>query len=152
MSDLICPACQFPFEKGVTLCPLCHTPLDSEEKDERQKTSFQEAKTGAEDSIERKVAGALVATSGTQVSAFVLFEGRTVIGREEDCTIQLPDGKVSSRHGTIFIDGKRDRFIDDSTNGSVVNGEVVFCDAISLENGAKITMGDSSLLVLLANN
>lgn len=152
MSDLICPACQFPSEKGVTLCPLCHTPLETEVKEERKQTHFQGKKVGSKDSSEQKVVGALVATSGTQVSAFVLFEGRTVIGRDESCTIQLSDGKVSSRHGTIFIDGQRDRFIDDSTNGSVVNEEVVFCDAISLENGDRITMGDSSLLVLLAHN
>ena len=153
MSDVICPSCGFPSQQGVESCPLCHTRLQittSSKKDERAKTSFQESKAPHSVSSTQKVAGAVIATSGAQVSAFVLFEGRTVVGREEGCTIQLDDGKISSRHCTIFIDGKRDRFIDDSTNGSVVNGEVVFCDAVTIENGAQISIGDSSLLVLLA--
>ena len=155
MSDVICPSCGYPSQQGVESCPLCHAPLPvliSKKKEERPKTSFQENKLTNKISSSQKVAGAVIATSGQQVSAFVLFEGRTVIGRDESCTIQIPDGKISSRHGTIFIDGKRDRFVDDSTNGSVVNGEVVFCDAVSIENGAQISIGDSSLLVLLSPN
>ena len=153
MSDVICSSCGFPSQQGVEACPLCHTPLQVSKpakKEEKPKTSFQENKATSSVSSSQKVAGAVIATSEEQISAFVLFEGRTVIGRDESCTIQVPDGKISSRHGTIFIDGKRDRFVDDSTNGSVVNGEVVFCDAVSIENGAQITIGDSSLLVLLS--
>ena len=140
MSDVICPSCGFPSQQGVETCPLCHASLPvstAKKKEERPKTSFSENKpTLSKVSSTQKVAGAVIATSGQQVSAFVLFEGRTVIGRDESCTIQVPDGKISSRHGTIFIDGKRDRFVDDSTNGSVVNGEVVFCDAISIVGGS----------------
>lgn len=156
MSDVICSSCGFPSQQGVESCPLCHTPLQmpkiaqAGKQEERGKTTFDASKTSISVSSSQKVAGAVIVTSGAQVSAFVLLEGRTIIGRDPDCTISLEDGKISSRHGTIFIDGKRDRFVDDSTNGSVVNGEIVFCDAISIENGAQISIGDSTLLILLA--
>jgi serine/threonine protein kinase len=52
-----------------------------------------------------------------------LTQGRVIIGRNEDCTVQLADHSVSGRHCELHFDGSRWWITDlGSRNGTRVNG------------------------------
>ena len=50
---------------------------------------------------------------------------KLLIGRSEDCTIQLPDDRVSRIHAEITLDGDQHVLTDRSRNGTRVNHELV---------------------------
>ncbi len=52
-------------------------------------------------------------------------DAELLIGRSEDCTIQLPDERVSRIHAAIRFDGGRHVLEDRSRNGTRVNHELV---------------------------
>ena len=50
----------------------------------------------------------------------------TLIGREEECHIQLDDARVSNRHAMVYFASGEFRVRDlNSTNGTIVNGKRV---------------------------
>ncbi|MEK6262324.1 MAG: FHA domain-containing serine/threonine-protein kinase [Planctomycetota bacterium] len=55
-----------------------------------------------------------------------LTQDRVIIGRNEDCTVQLTDNAVSGRHCELHFDGSRWWITDlGSRNGTRVNGSIV---------------------------
>ena len=72
-----------------------------------------------------------------------------VIGRLLGCHIVLTDPKVSQSHCLIQIQGKALCLIDmGSTHGTKVNGETAI-GAVALEDGTRISLGKSRLVVHL---
>jgi len=87
--------------------------------------------------------GKLKVLSGPSKGPFHLTQSPVVtIGRESSCTITLDDQTVSSNHAKIQDVGMGKLvFIDESTNGSKVNGKLVHNKRVDLPTNAKITIG-----------
>ena len=65
-----------------------------------------------------------------------------LFGREEDCTLVLNDGGVSSKHAQLSIqDGMWCLYDLQSSNGTLVNGQPI--QAVALNNGDVIAIGDT---------
>jgi pSer/pThr/pTyr-binding forkhead associated (FHA) protein len=56
-----------------------------------------------------------------------LFDAEIIIGRHPDCQVQYPKdmGTLSRKHARILREGNRFKIIDQSTNGTFVNGKPV---------------------------
>ncbi len=100
----------------------------------------------------RSVAGALLIHEAGVYRTVVLYEGRTSIGRNPDCSVCLQDGKVSGSHGTLYIEAGQHRYLDTSSNGSHVNGKLLVGDKQILKHSDTIKVGTSVLTVLLVDN
>jgi len=72
-------------------------------------------------------------------------EGRTVMGRAEDCDLVIPDERVSRRHAAIedLPDGRASLVDLGSGNGTFVNGRRV--ESAVLEGREQIQIGDTVL-------
>lgn len=76
--------------------------------------------------------------------------GRNTVGRDPDQDVQVEDGRVSGRHGFLFIkESGEASFMDVSTNGSVVNGVALHGEVAELSHGAVLKLGGAALIVLL---
>ena len=78
-----------------------------------------------------------------------LVAGRNKLGRDDDRDVVLEDERVSGEHAFISIADDRARFVDASSNGSMVDGQRVFGDAVDLTSGAVLTLGGTRLVFLL---
>ncbi|MFE8596619.1 FHA domain-containing protein [Archangium violaceum] len=78
-----------------------------------------------------------------------LRAGRNVLGRNADCDVVLDDGRVSGQHAFLFIRAEDASFIDVSSNGSIVNGAVVHGEQIVLQNQSVITLGGTTLVLVI---
>ncbi|RJP64266.1 MAG: GGDEF domain-containing protein [Candidatus Abyssobacteria bacterium SURF_17] len=76
---------------------------------------------------------------------YFLARGETTIGRDEDCTIRLNDGRASRKHAKVVGDpggksGPHFRVIDlDSTNGTFLNDQQI--KEAELSEGDRIRIG-----------
>ena len=76
--------------------------------------------------------------------------GRNTVGRDPDQDVQVEDGRVSGRHGFLFIkESGEASFMDVSTNGSVVNGAPLHGEVAELEHGAVLKLGGAAMILLL---
>ena len=79
---------------------------------------------------------------------FRLVEGETLIGRGDDCAVQIDSDLVSRHHALIRIAGPMATLEDcRSKNGSYVRGKRVE-GSVSLEDGDHIKMGKAMLVFL----
>lgn len=71
-----------------------------------------------------------------------LFDPEILIGRHPDCQVQFPKAEVtlSRRHARIVREGNRFKIIDQSTNGTYVNGQRV--PEAYLKDGDVITFSE----------
>ena len=98
----------------------------------------------------RKIAkGVAIIHEGDDIRTVHIVDGKTSIGRDEDCTIILSDERVSSLHGIIYVDDHDQRYLDISSNGSEVNGQSCHYDKAQLDNGARIMVGDVLIVFML---
>lgn len=74
---------------------------------------------------------------------FPLAAGRTTIGRNEDNDIALEDGRVSGLHAFLFLTAEGANFIDASTNGSMVDDQVVHGRQVAVKHGSVMRLGGS---------
>jgi len=95
------------------------------------------------------VRGVVMVQEGTTTTPFQLLEGKTTLGRGEDNHIVLTDERVSGFHAVIYIDATNQRYLDVSSNGSVVNGTKIFCDKVDLINGSRIELGEALLTFVI---
>jgi pSer/pThr/pTyr-binding forkhead associated (FHA) protein len=81
--------------------------------------------------------------------AHPLFYGRNVLGRDElQSTVTIDDPRASKRHASIFVDPAGARFLDDSTNGSRVDGVEVRTASVPLAAGSRIEIGGTTIVFL----
>lgn len=94
------------------------------------------------------VLGVLVAypAPGANPSLHPLPRGRTGLGRDASLPVHIPDPRVSSLHGFIFVEPGAASYADMSTNGSLVDGQLVHGRTIDLRPGARIQVGDTLLV------
>lgn len=82
--------------------------------------------------------------------SFSLREGRNTIGRDSDRDISVEDQLVSGVHATIqHRSGRTWVFDENSSNGTLLNGEDIFQDRPSLSDGDLLTVGEIRFLVKL---
>jgi signal transduction histidine kinase/pSer/pThr/pTyr-binding forkhead associated (FHA) protein len=91
----------------------------------------------------------LIVTSGqTREAEFELGAGAAVLGRAEECQVQIGGARCSRQHAVITAeDGAW--FVEDlgSSNGTEVNGRRV--SKVELRNGDTLTVGDCELVFVL---
>ncbi len=81
----------------------------------------------------------MITTTELSGAEFPLVRTEMVIGRTDDCDIQISHRSISSRHAKIVFDGGIYRIIDlDSANGVLVNGEEYA--RVDLRRGDKIEL------------
>lgn len=69
-----------------------------------------------------------------------------LIGRGDDCDIQLPDRRVSRRHVRIGLDAESGPWVEDlSAHGTRVNAEPL-AERVQLRPGDRIYLGDYALV------
>ena len=90
-----------------------------------------------------------ILTEGLTHSTFELHEGVTVIGRDDDCAIHIPDASMSNEHGQFTVTGGQVVYRDlGSTNGSFINEEQVTADVV-LPEGAEFRL--ASVVMVIGN-
>ena len=76
-----------------------------------------------------------------------LYNGETVIGREESCGVCLDDDQVSRQHAVIRVQGDNVVLMDlNSRNGTELNGSKLE-EPVRLRDGDKITVGRQTLFI-----
>lgn len=100
---------------------------------------------------QRRLRGALFCYTGPDDPGSILpvHEGRSSMGRNEDRDIVLADGRVSSEHGFLFIRADRHTYVDTSSNGSRVDGQVVFGEQIEVRSGSVLEVGGMRLILVI---
>ena len=78
-------------------------------------------------------------------------EGEFHLGRSRTCDICIPDPRLSRKH-CLFVVSKDGFSIVDlaSVNGTIVNGTPIDATIRPLKVGDRITVGDTSLIVVVA--
>lgn len=91
--------------------------------------------------------GRLAIVSGPDSGkAFHLSKNRTTLGRANADILIASDELVSGSHGTVVrTNDGRVLFIDESRNGSKVNGKLVHMNQVEIESGARIEVGTTVL-------
>ena len=91
----------------------------------------------------------ILVVTGRSRGIHYLFQNRSaVVGRNQECEIQVLDGLVSRRHAEVRFDDSRECYqVCDmrSANGVFVNGRRIESPAL-LQDGDVILIGDSKLL------
>ena len=100
---------------------------------------------------QRRLRGALFCYTGPEDPGSILpvHEGRSSMGRNEDRDIVLADGRVSGEHGFLFIRKDRHSYVDTSSNGSRVDGEVVFGEQTEVRSGSVLEVGGMRLILVI---
>ena len=91
------------------------------------------------------VRGVVIVQEGTTTETHHLIQGKTTLGRNEDSDIVLTDERVSGFHAIIYVDATNQRYLDVSSNGSVINGTKFFCDKFDLRPNLDMFICFSSL-------
>jgi hypothetical protein len=85
-----------------------------------------------------------VVTLGVDGNKHEVTKRRTLIGRSQDCDIQIDDASASRRHAELRQEGTAYWIIDlDSTNGLEVNG--MRTQRAKLDHGDTITIGSTEI-------
>jgi diguanylate cyclase (GGDEF)-like protein len=111
--------------------------------------TYRDERGELSNSVERgpRSEAALTVLRGENAGAFHVLEGhQTVIGRDPDVGIAIPDDRLSRRHACIVRAGNC-FFIEDldSTNGTFIDGKRVKRRQ-PLEDGCRIHLGSSTVL------
>ena len=115
-------------------------------------TEFVETIQGGQQIIQkayrsaRKLVGWLVSYSIDPMGVgFELYEGRNIIGREQECNITVDDRMISGKHATLLFRADSYALKDEmSAHGTFVNGENIGFDTFMLKDGDTILMGETT--------
>lgn len=101
-----------------------------------------------EDPSDEPIAAVMVAFKmpGDPGTLYRLRPGRNTLGRAADADISLQDDAVSDSHAFVFVDERGGRYLDVSTNGSIVAGAKVHGDQAQLEAGTTLLVGSTVLV------
>lgn len=93
----------------------------------------------------RKLVGWLVSFTLDPLGVdFKLYEGRNIIGRDQECNITVNDNMVSSRHAVLlFRAGKYSITDSQSSHGTFVNGHDIELEPCYLSDGDIIKIGQT---------
>jgi len=97
---------------------------------------------------------AIIVSAGPSEGAYYpLGQRTTVVGRQETCTIQIVDERVSRKHFQIRFEPSNQRFyaVDmNSGNGTFLNGQRLQTD-VALDDFDEIAVGDTKLVFIAAD-
>ena len=93
----------------------------------------------------RKLVGWLVSYTLDPLGVdFKLYEGRNIIGRDQDCSITVGDSMVSSKHAVLlFRAGKYSITDSQSSHGTFVNDRDIELEPCYLSDGDIIQVGQT---------
>lgn len=100
------------------------------------------------------MASLVVVEGPSQGLLFPLADTPVSIGREDTCTFQILDPRVSRTHLRVSLDPKHGKHVAGdyrSGNGVFVNGKQITLDT-ALTDGDRITIGQSTLMYLAADH
>jgi hypothetical protein len=99
----------------------------------------------------RRIRGALFCFSSPDDpgSILPLYDGRNSMGRNEDRDVVLNDGRISGEHGFLFVRKDRHTYVDTSSNGSRVDGSIVFGEQIEVRSGSVLELGGMRLILVI---
>ena len=81
---------------------------------------------------------------GSAETVHAIVMARTIVGRGENCDIQLKDERASRKHASILYVGNEFRIRDEgSSNGTFLNGSRVV--EYALRDGDELLIGDARL-------
>lgn len=91
----------------------------------------------------RKLVGWLVSYSLDAMGVdYKLYEGRNIIGRDNECSITVPDPMVSAKHAVLlFRSGKYSITDSQSSHGTFINDEDIELEPRYLKDGDIIRIG-----------
>lgn len=81
-----------------------------------------------------------------------LSDGRNVLGRDGDCNVVIDDPLVSKMHAFIYLDGSGARLVDNSQNGTIIDGRRVLGAQVPLAPGSKLDLGGVRMVFVLVPN
>ncbi len=87
-----------------------------------------------------------------QPSRWSFEHGKRMLGRSNDCDWQIVDGerRVSKLHCTLMREGQRFSIIDQSANGTMVDGRLLLeGQSAPLNNGSRIDIGSQTFEVAI---
>ncbi|MGE0712427.1 MAG: DUF4388 domain-containing protein [Planctomycetota bacterium] len=135
--SLPCPACKFPNFVGAAVCLLCKSSLAGVE---------------ATELVPQGAGGASSRTAIVFLCCHPLPPiaiepgGRYSVGRTKSADITLPHHSISRRHGLVRASDHEVRYVDESSNGSFLNGKRVQGE-VELRMGDVLTIGPYDLHV-----
>jgi pSer/pThr/pTyr-binding forkhead associated (FHA) protein len=93
----------------------------------------------------RKLVGWLVSYSVDKMGAdFRLYEGRNIVGRDNDCNITVLDKMISGKHAVILFKNDKYKIKDElSSHGTFVNDRDIEDEHAELHDGDLIRMGET---------
>lgn len=96
----------------------------------------------------RKLVGWLVSYTLDELGVdYRLYEGRNIIGRNDECNITVDDGKVSGEHAVLLFRASKYSITDkQSSHGTFVNGEDIDLEPRYLKDGDVIRVGNTTFL------
>ena len=98
---------------------------------------------------ERPMGVALVEAPGQAATAVPLGQ-RTTVGRDASNMLVVADSSVSNTHGILFLDGIASRYMDVSSNGTRVDGEVTQSNVKAIVSGTVLVLGDTRMTVFFS--
>ncbi|MFT5682492.1 MAG: hypothetical protein ACI8RZ_003410 [Myxococcota bacterium] len=100
---------------------------------------------------QRRIRGALFCYTGPDDpgSILPLYDGRNSMGRSEDRDVTLNDGRASAEHGFLYVRQDRHTYVDTSSNGSRVDGSIVFGEQIEVRSGTVLEIGGMRLILVI---
>jgi hypothetical protein len=99
--------------------------------------------------VQGTIRGALFIETRSGVQVVPLLEGRSTVGRDDDRDVVIHDERTSGQHGFINVEGEHAIFMDASTNGSKVDGEVVKFGPATIQHGSVIVTGSARIVVAI---
>lgn len=93
----------------------------------------------------RKLVGWLVTYSLDELGVdYKLYEGRNIIGRNEECNITVNDARMSGQHAVLLFRADKYSLTDSqSSHGTFVNEEDIELEPRYLKDGDTIRMGST---------
>jgi pSer/pThr/pTyr-binding forkhead associated (FHA) protein len=91
----------------------------------------------------------LIIYSPDESYEFQMTENQLSMGRGEGVGLRLKDNGLSRLHATIYREGDRVWILDEgSTNGTLVNGQLVPAAGLPLKDGDEIGVGDDTAIAV----
>ncbi|MDG1484070.1 MAG: FHA domain-containing protein [Myxococcota bacterium] len=102
-------------------------------------------------SAQRRIRGALFCYTSPDDpgSILPLHDGRNSMGRNDDRDVVLADGRISGEHGFLYVREDRHTYVDTSSNGSRVDGQIVYGEQIEVRSGTVLEIGGMRLILVI---
>ena len=99
----------------------------------------------------RRLRGALFCFTSPEDpgSILSLHEGRNSMGRNDDRDVVLDDGRISGEHGFLFIRKDRHTYVDTSSNGSRIDGQIVYGEQVEVRSGSVMEVGGMRIILVI---